>query len=81
MSYTLAHQLVGYDPETERLEVQWEIPESLMDKVRRLVVTDEDDPDIVDAYPVDPTVARDILGMLHSNERRQLDYFLEGFQR
>lgn len=81
MNYTIGHQLVGYDPQTERVAFKKEIPEGLMARVLRLVDIDDDDPKVFDSYPVDSASARNILGMIEAHEKRELDFFLEGFQR
>jgi len=80
VNYTIAHRLVGYDPDTERVAFQKEIPDNLLRTVLSLVETDKDDSDVFDSYPVTRSAARDILGMIHA-EARDLDYFLEGYQR
>jgi hypothetical protein len=75
----VTHQLVGYDPETERVAFKEEIPEDIFAKLT-FVEPDLDDPNMFDAYPLDAGAVERIMGFLHKAERRRLDYFLEGVQ-
>jgi hypothetical protein len=75
----VVHQLVGYDPETERLAFKKEIPDEIFAKLT--LEPDADDPEMVDAYPLDSSVVDKIMRFLHTDEQRKLDYFIEGFQR
>jgi hypothetical protein len=75
----VTHQLVGYDPGTERLAFKKEIPEEIFAKLT-FIEPDDDDPEMFDAYPLDATQVHKIMSFLHADERRRLDFFIEGIQ-
>ena len=71
----VAHLLVGYDPVTEKVEYENTIPDL---KVTDWVKPDSDDPDALDSYKLDYSVAKDIMSFykLALGDSR-LEYFME----
>jgi hypothetical protein len=62
MRNDVIYLLVGYDPDTERVSYRQEIPRVKLGSVLSLVSPDADDPDALDSYPLDYSVAKDIMG-------------------
>ena len=77
MTQTLTRQLVGYDPRTDAVAVEYSIPEEKWTTVMGLVERDDDDPDHIYAYPLGISVANDIIGILGHPRDQNLKYFLE----
>ena len=74
----IIHTLVGYDRATERLAAEFDVPEAVLDRAKRLAGVTANDPDATMCYPLDASCARDLAGILGvgvDTERR--DYFLE----
>ena len=46
------HRLVGYDAQTDRMKVQFDIPDDLMPQVGRIAKVSPDDPAAVWSYPL-----------------------------
>ena len=46
------HRLVGYDRRTDRITVQFDIPNELMPEVKKIAKVTADDPDAVWSYPL-----------------------------
>jgi len=74
----VTRQIVGYDPKTERLAFEYFIPPEKWDQVVRLVPRNKNDHLHLYNYPIDISIANDILGIV-GNERvsQNLRYFLE----
>jgi hypothetical protein len=75
----VTHQLVGYDPKTERLAFKKDIPDEIFAKLT-FVEPDDDDPDMFDAYPLDAAEVGKIMEVLNMEEKRKLRFFIEGVQ-
>ena len=73
----LVHQLVGYDPKTERVAYQHDFHSHEWDRICGFVHADPDDPAMVDAYPLDRPTVRDIMGTIREDVPSGLDYFIE----
>jgi hypothetical protein len=46
------HRLVGYDRQTDRMKVRFEIPEHLMPEVKNIAKVPADDPEAAWSYPL-----------------------------
>lgn len=79
MRQDVTHQLVGYDPRTEALVFEQDIPRERWDQVRLLLESDPEDPDYVYSYPLDGALARDIMGIVGQRDNRALKYYIECF--
>ena len=76
----ITHSLVGYDRETEHLAEEFDVPEAVLPRARRLARVPDDDPDTVMCYPLDAAEARDLAVILNARiDTDRRDYFLEGF--
>lgn len=74
----MAHALVGYDPQTERLSYRHEIPRSKMKDVLGLIQLDRDDPGAIAAYALDMSKVKEIWRITGETDGDcSLDYFLE----
>jgi hypothetical protein len=77
MRRDVIHLLVGYDPLTEKVVYRHAIPSSKL-KVLSWISHDADDPDLLDSYPLEYPMARDI--MVHTglpSGEIGYEYFLE----
>ncbi len=77
---TVTRQVVGYDPNTERVAFEFDIPPSSWDGVLSLVKNNEDDPCYIYNYAIDISVANDIMGIAGKTGTRveqNLNYYLE----
>lgn len=81
MRRDVTHQLVGYDPITESLAFELDIPLHVWNKVRSLLTQDNDDPDpdCVYSYPLGSSVAHDIMGIIGARGAQGLHYYIECF--
>ena len=76
----ITRQIVGYDPNTQRAAFEFYIPPDRWGKVLSLVRNNKKDPYYIYNYPIDVSLANDILGMAGSVGTRvaqNLNYFLE----
>ncbi len=77
MSQTLTHQIVGYDPATEELVFEADIPEESWDAVKSIIIDDEGDPEYIYIHKIDYSKAADILGLVHQSAPRGVNYYIE----
>ena len=76
----IAHSLVGYDRQTERVAEEFDVPDSVLPSATVLADVPIDDPDALMCYPLDAAKAHNLADVLKAKidtERR--DYYLEGF--
>ncbi len=74
----LAHQLAGYDRNTEALSVEYDLEPAMFRKIKKLVAGDADDPELAGSYPLNNSQLREIshiTGMQLDNDR--YEFFLE----
>jgi hypothetical protein len=77
LSQILVHQVVGYDPTTEQLVFEVDIPNESWGAVKSILRDDEGDPDYVYIHKIDYSQAADILGLVHQTGPRNVDYYIE----
>jgi hypothetical protein len=77
MTQQVTRQIVGYDPATEAVAVEIDIPSEQWRSVTSLIPRNAEDPDYVFNYALDIGVANDILGMIGHRGAQNLNYFLE----
>jgi hypothetical protein len=77
LSQTVTHQIVAYDPTTEKLVFEIEIPLSSWESVKSIIAEDNGDPDFLYVHRIDYGKAADILGIVHASGQRGLDYYIE----
>ena len=77
MTRKITRQIVGYDPTPETAEFEHYIPLDKWRDVLSLIQKDKDDPDTVYNYPLDISLANDIMGMIGGKASQELKYYLE----
>ena len=77
----LVHHLVGYDRATEKGAYQHAFQPDEWNTIRKFLRADDDDPSIVDIYPIDEPTICDIIGVIPSDIPADLDYFIECSRR
>jgi hypothetical protein len=77
LSQTVTHQIVGYDPVTEELVFEAEIPEGSWEAVKSIIRDDEGDPEYVYIHKIDYSQAADIFGLVHQHGPRGINYYIE----
>jgi len=74
------HSLVGYDRRTERVVEEYDVPDSVLPRAKKLARVPADDPEAIMCYPLDPSKAHDLAHILNARiDTDRRDYFLEGF--
>ena len=77
---SITHRLVGYDPVTGQVAVEYPIPDCRLDLAREVAGVGEDDPQAVLCYRLDPAPARDIAAAIGvAIDPDGLIFFFEGF--
>lgn len=72
------HQIVGYDRDSERLAVEYEIPAGCFDKVGAVVGVPQDDPELIGSYPLIADQVRRIAEILRRPiDCEKFDFFIE----
>jgi len=80
MNTGITHRLVGYDPGTGQVVVEYLIPDRRLDLARQVAGVGADDPQVVLCYQLDPRGAREIAGAIGVHiDPDILTFFLEGF--
>jgi hypothetical protein len=76
----ITHSFVGYDRLTERVAGEYDVPDSVLPRAKKLARVPADDPDAIMCYPLDPSGAHYIADTLKARiDLERHDYFLEGF--
>jgi hypothetical protein len=80
MSKHLAHQLAGYDRDTEVLTIEYDLDPAVFKKIKKMkiVAIDADDPEVAGSYPLNNVQLREIshlTGKTFDNDR--YEFFLE----
>jgi hypothetical protein len=74
------HYLFGYDKEGAALRVELPIRPDLLDDVKRLVGAGEDDPDMLDPYPLTAMEAEAVARTIGATlERLAHEWFIQAF--
>jgi hypothetical protein len=77
---TVKHCLVGYDRQTDRQAVRFEIDDRRMDRAKRIACVPADDPEAVWSYPLSRDQARDLAELIAAEiDPDQAEFFLEAF--
>jgi hypothetical protein len=73
-----AHQLVGYDPKSERVAYSRRLPDTALILIRSIF--DEDDPEGAFTYKIDYSAVSDLSGAFETEKPpRGLEYFIEPY--
>ena len=73
----VTREVVGYDPDTERVAFEYIIPPDKWIDVVRLVKRNDDDPYYIYNYALDISLTNDIMGIMGQLVAQNLRYFLE----
>ena len=77
---SVVHRVTGYDKTSERLEQEWDVPHDLLRDIRALAHVPPQDQEAAGAYPLDPSVIRDVArAMRVEMSVDRYDWFLEPF--
>lgn len=77
---TVIHRLVGYDPRTDAIASQHDIPSATLARVKRIAEVPSTDPDAADSYVLTAAQAREVAALLGVTlDARPMDYCLESF--
>ena len=80
MKEHIVHRLVGYDPVTDLIAFEHDIPQKKISFAKNIAHVGPGDPDAIASYPLSKMSARDLAGALHVDlPARDLDFFLEPF--
>lgn len=74
------HRLVGYDRQTDRMKLRFEIPEHLMGQAKKLAKVPADDPQAAWSYPLTEAKARRLARLIGAEaEIGDAEFYLEAF--
>lgn len=77
MTTMVTRQIVGYDPTTERVAFEYDIPIEKWRDVFSRVRPNEDDPNYIYNYPLEISLTNDIMELMGKRAPQNLKYFLE----
>ena len=60
----IMHRLVGYDRQTDRMRLRFDIPDQLMPEVKKIARVATDDPDAAWSYPLTEAKTRRIARLI-----------------
>jgi hypothetical protein len=76
----ITHSLVGYDRISERLAEEFDVPDAVLPRAKKLAGVPADDPEAIMCYQLDASGARDLADLIKARiNTERSDYFLEGF--
>jgi hypothetical protein len=74
------HRLVGYDRQTDRMKVQFDIPDRLLPSAKKIAKVPDDDPDAAWSYPLSDAKARRLASLIGADvAERDTEFFVEAF--
>jgi hypothetical protein len=77
---TVKHRLVGYDRQTDRQTVRFDIDDGLMERAKRIARVPADDPEAVWSYPLSRDQVRELAELIAAEiDRDRAEFFLEAF--
>lgn len=77
---TVKHRLIGYDVQTDRQIVRFDIDARLMDQAKRIARVSDDDPEAVWSYPLSRDQVRNLAKLIAAEiDRDRAEFFLEAF--
>ena len=81
MTNVLAHYLVGYDKQTERVAFEYPIPKEHLYRVKEIARVDtQEDPDAIGCYELSWDQTRAIIELIGCRLKTPyMDYFLEAY--
>jgi hypothetical protein len=74
------HRLVGYDRQTDRMKLRFEIPEHLMPEAKKIAKVPADDPEAAWSYPLTDAKARRLARLIGAEANLgEAEFYLEAF--
>jgi len=76
----ITHRLVGYDRQTDRMRLRFDIPDQLMPEVKKIARVATDDPDAAWSYPLTEAKTRRIARLIGAQAGPvEAEFYLEAF--
>ncbi len=76
----ILHRLVGYDRQTDRMRVWFEVPDRLLPDAKKMAQAPGDDPEAAWSYPLSDSQACGVAGLIGAEiEPKEAEFFLEAF--
>lgn len=77
---SIVHRLIGYDRQTDRMRYRFDIPDSRMPDVKKIVQVPHDDPEAVWSYPLSNTQTRSLASLIGVQiDPDEAEFYLEAF--
>jgi hypothetical protein len=77
---SMIHRLVGYDLQTDKRKVYFDIPDHLLGDVKKIAQVPDDDPDAVWSYAVSDSQVRRLAELINAEIDPTIgEFFLEAF--
>jgi hypothetical protein len=74
------HRLVGYDRQTDRMKVQFDIPDDRLAEAKKIAKVSAEDPDAVWSYPLSESGARRFASLIGVDVgAKDAEFFFEAF--
>jgi hypothetical protein len=74
------HRLVGYDRQSDRMKMRFDIPKERLSDAKKLAHVPDDDPDASWSYPLTKAQARRLAALIDARlDPDHAEYFLEAF--
>jgi len=76
----IIHRLVGYDRQTDRMRIRFDIPDQVMPEVKKIAKVVTDDPDAAWSYPLTEAKTRRIALLIGAQaDPGEAEFYLEAF--
>ena len=73
------HRRVGYDRQTDRMKVQFDIPDHLLQDAKKIAKVPGDDPGAAWSYPLTGAKARRLANLIGVVDPEDAEFYLEAF--
>jgi len=76
----IVHRLVGYDRQTDRMRLRFDVPVDLLPEAKKITKVPVDDPDALWSYPLTEAKVRRIARLIGMQaDPSEAEFFLEAF--
>jgi hypothetical protein len=76
----VVHRLVGYDRQSDRMKMRFDIPEERLPDAKKLAQVPDDDPEAAWSYPLTKAQARRLATLIGAKiDANRVEFFLEAF--
>lgn len=76
----IIHRLVGYDRQTDRIRLRFDIPDHLMPEAKKIAKVPADDPDAAWSYPLTEAKTRRVARLIGVQaDPSEAEFYLEAF--